>query len=58
MTVREPERNAAIGEQLIEWVASGELKPYVSERYPLDGAGTALRSMIDRTVVGKVVITP
>jgi NADPH2:quinone reductase len=58
MTVREPERNAAIAEQLIEWVASGELRPYVSARYPLDGAGAALRSMIDRTLVGKVVITP
>jgi NADPH2:quinone reductase len=58
MTVREPERNAAIGERLIQWVASGELRPYVSARYPLEGANTALRSLIDRTVVGKVVITP
>jgi NADPH2:quinone reductase len=58
MTVREPARNAAIAEQLIEWVASGKLQPYVSGRYPLERAGEALRAMIDRTVVGKVVITP
>lgn len=58
MTVREPERNAAIGEQLIDWVASGMLQPYVSARYPLERAGEALRAMLDRTVVGKVVITP
>ena len=58
MTVREPARNAAIGEQLIDWVASGMLQPYVSARYPLERAGEALRAMLDRTVVGKVVITP
>ena len=58
MTAREPERNAAIGDQLIDWVASGKLQPYVSERYPLERAGEALRAMMDRTAVGKVVITP
>ena len=58
MTVREPARNAAIGAQLIDWVATGKLQPYVSARYPLERAGEALRAMLDRTVVGKVVITP
>ena len=58
MTVREPDRNKAIGDQLIDWVASGQLQPYVSARYPLERAGEALRAMIDRTVVGKVVVTP
>jgi NADPH:quinone reductase len=58
MTAREPERNAAIGEQLIDWVASDKLRPYVSGRYPLEGAGAALRAMMDRTAVGKLVITP
>jgi len=58
MTAREPARNAKISDQLIEWVASGTLQPYVSGRYPLEGAGEALRAMMNRTVVGKVVITP
>ena len=58
MTAREPARNAEIGDQLIDWVASGTLQPYVSNRYPLEGAGEALRALMDRTVVGKVVITP
>lgn len=58
MTVREPTRNAAIGDQLVEWVASGKLQPHVSAHYPLERAGEALRAMIDRTIVGKVVITP
>jgi NADPH2:quinone reductase len=58
MTAREPARNAEIGDQLIDWVASGKLQPYVSGSYPLEGAGEALRAMMDRTLVGKVVITP
>lgn len=58
MTVREPARNAEIADQLIKWVASGELAPYVSGRFSLEGAGEALRAMMDRTVLGKLVITP
>jgi NADPH2:quinone reductase len=58
MTGREPARAAQISDQLLEWLASGKLQPYVSARYPLDRAGEALRSMMDRTVVGKVVIVP
>ena len=58
MTAREPARAAEISDRLIDWLASGKLQPYVSARYPLDRAGEALRSMMDRTVVGKVVIAP
>ena len=58
MTAREPARSAQISDQLIDWLASGKLQPYVSGRYPLERAGEALRTLMDRTVVGKVVITP
>jgi len=58
MTAREPARAAEISDRLIDWLVSGKLQPYVSARYPLDRAGEALRSMMDRTVVGKVVIAP
>jgi len=58
MTAREPARAAEISDRLIDWLASGKLQPYVSARYPLDRAAEALRSMMDRTVVGKVVIAP
>jgi NADPH:quinone reductase len=58
MTAREPKRATEISDRLIDWLASGKLQPYVSARYPLDRAGEALRSMMDRTVVGKVVIAP
>ena len=58
MTAREPEKNAAITNQLIEWVANGDLQPHVSGHYPLERAGEALRALIDRTAAGKLVITP
>ena len=58
MTAREPERNAEISNQLIEWVADGKLDPHVSGRYPLERAGEALRALIDRKAAGKLVVTP
>lgn len=58
MTAREPEKNAAITNQLIEWVANGDLQPHVSGRYPLERAGEALRALIDRKAAGKLVVTP
>jgi NADPH2:quinone reductase len=58
MTARNPALGRSIGDELIELVASGQLKPHVSGRYPLERAGEALRALIDRTAVGKVVVTP
>ncbi len=58
MTAREPERSAAISNQLIEWVADGKLAPHVSGRFPLERAGEALRALIDRKAAGKLVVTP
>ena len=58
MTARDPALSTTIGEELISLVATGDLRPHVSGRYPLDGAGEALRLLIDRKAVGKVVVTP
>ncbi|MEM8905196.1 MAG: NADPH:quinone oxidoreductase family protein [Actinomycetota bacterium] len=58
MTGREPEKSAAISDQLIEWVAAGDLAPHVSARYTLDRASEALRALIDRKAAGKLVVTP
>ncbi len=58
MTAREPERNASISNQLIEWVANGDLQPHVSGHFPLERAGEALRALIDRKAAGKLVVTP
>jgi NADPH2:quinone reductase len=58
MTMRDPALARSIGDELLDRVAKGELSPYVSGRYPLERAGEALRLLIDRKVVGKVVVTP
>lgn len=58
MAARDPAKNAEISKQLTDWVASGELAPHVSGRYPLDRAGEALRALMDRKAAGKLVITP
>ena len=58
MTMREPEKNAAISQQLIDWVANGDLAPHVSERFPLERAGEAMRALMDRKALGKLVVTP
>jgi NADPH2:quinone reductase len=58
MTARDPALSASISEELMVMVASGDLRPHVSGRYPLEQAGEALRLLIDRKAVGKVVVTP
>ena len=58
MTSRDPELRDAISQELIDLTASGQLKPHVSGRYGLDEAGVALRSLMDRKALGKVVIQP
>jgi NADPH2:quinone reductase len=58
MTAREPELSASISQELIDLTASGKLKPHISGRYSLDQAAEALRSLIDRKALGKVVLEP
>jgi len=58
MTQRDPELRNAIGAELLELIGSGKLAPHVSGRYSLDQAGEALRSLMDRKALGKIVIEP
>jgi NADPH:quinone reductase len=53
---REPKVSLENFQQLFGWIASGQLKPYVSKTYPLAQAGQALRDMQDRKVTGKIVL--
>jgi NADPH2:quinone reductase len=55
---REPVANARHLAQLMEWVADGTIAPVVSAQYPLASGAAALRDILERRVVGKVVITP
>ena len=56
-TAREPKRNQENLRELMDWVAKGKLKPYVSKRYPMAKAAEALNDMEARKVTGKVVLT-
>jgi len=54
---REPEVFAANMRQLYSWVERGELRPYVSETFPLARGLDALQRVERREVVGKIVLT-
>jgi NADPH2:quinone reductase len=58
MVTREPETRDAVVRDLLEFTASGKLQPHVSKRYTLDDAHQALRDLIDRKALGKVVVEP
>ena len=58
MTARQPDLANEIAEDLLRWVANGRLRPHISARYGLDEASDALRSLIDRKAIGKIVIEP
>lgn len=44
-------------EELFQMHADGKIKPFVSETYPLGKAGEAIKSLEDRKVLGKVVVS-
>jgi len=54
---REPDGFARDLAALFDLVAQGRLKPHVSARYPLARGAEALDDMMNRRVIGKVVIT-
>lgn len=41
---------------LMGWLASGRIHPYISHRVPLSSAGDSLRLILDRAVIGKVIV--
>jgi len=53
----EPKNNIANSIQIIQWYNKGMIKPYIHKMYPLKDAGSALEEMMNRKVVGKVVLT-
>lgn len=44
--------------ELLEWVASGQLKPAIDSVLPLERAKEGLRRIRDREVIGKVIVHP
>lgn len=56
-TKREPQQFAGDLRDLFGLLAQGKLKPLISASYPLPETASALNSMMNRQVTGKVVIT-
>lgn len=57
-TRREHDRYLEGMGQLVAWLASGRLRPHISQRLPLSGAAKALRLLADRQAVGKLIVCP
>ncbi|MGE3926115.1 MAG: NADPH:quinone oxidoreductase family protein [Lautropia sp.] len=53
----EPRRFGTDLAELLQRVAAGELRPHISARYPLAEGARAIADMMNRKVIGKVVIT-
>ena len=53
---RQPAVHRANMAELLGWVESGAVQPHISKRFPLDRAGDALRWMMDRKAMGKVIV--
>ncbi|SET59139.1 NADPH:quinone oxidoreductase family protein [Oceanicella actignis] len=56
--MREPEEDQRNFEQLFAWHAEGKLKPRVSHVLPLEQAPEALRMLMNRQAIGKIVLKP
>ena len=56
-TMRDPVKNAEYVRELFEFYASGKIRPRITASFPLEKAADALTMMMDRKVLGKVVLT-
>ena len=55
-TLREPDMHAENMADLFRMYKDGQIKPRISARFPLEKAADALNLMMDRKVLGKVVL--
>ncbi|KZL18253.1 Quinone oxidoreductase 1 [Pseudovibrio axinellae] len=54
--MREPLEDKKNLSELFEWIQEGKINPVVSKSYSLDEASQALRDLMERRVIGKVVL--
>ncbi|MBX2914057.1 MAG: NADPH:quinone oxidoreductase family protein [Cyclobacteriaceae bacterium] len=53
---KEPVRNGANMQQLIQWHSEGKISQQIYKTYPLAEAPQALQDMMDRKIIGKAVV--
>lgn len=56
-TMREPKKNADYVAELFQFYKDKKIRPRITKSFPLEKAGDALTMMMDRKVLGKVVLT-
>ncbi len=56
-TMRDPAKNAGYVKELFEFYAEGKIRPRITASFTLEDAGDALKLMMERKVLGKVVLT-
>ena len=54
--VIDPGANIEDFEQLFAWYRAGKVRPHIGQRFPLDQAADAIRTLRERRALGKVVI--
>lgn len=52
----DPEWVARNSEQLLDWLAAGKIKPYISHELPLEKTAEALNLITQRKVIGKAIL--
>ena len=55
-TEEEPEANRRNTRELLQFFEAGEVHPHVSETFPLQDAGKAIDSLLQRRVMGKAIV--
>jgi NADPH2:quinone reductase len=53
---RDPKAHQQNVRELMDLYAAGKIRPYVSERFPLERAGEAISHLAARKAMGKVVV--
>ncbi len=53
----DPDKNRRNNAVLMDWLGSGRIKPYVSHSLPMEAICDAYQLIVDRKVIGKVMIT-
>lgn len=56
-TQLEPAVHRANMEELVGWLAAGKLRPHIGTRLPLAEGGKAIRLLMDRKAMGKVILS-
>lgn len=56
--LNKPQVMAQSFQTLLDWYTAGDLKPHISATYPLAQGAAALNALMQRQVLGKVVIQP